>query len=123
MYSQVNDRRAGHEPANKLRRHLQKGRLNGRSFYFDVDHASRQPVDRPSRWMAMTDLIAKVWGDEVIVVHQRQGHTYRFPVLGGTMVHLRGARIEANPRARRNAEGYLHEAHHAACAAFIHRGE
>ena len=65
----------------------------------------------------MEEFIAKIWGDEVIVVHQRQGHLYKFPVLIGGMVHLRGARIEANPKARRDAQGYLHEAHHAACAA------
>jgi hypothetical protein len=123
LYNQVNDRRAGHELANTLRQHLQKGRPKGRSFYFDVNDAWRQSVDGGRRSMVMTDMIAKIWGDEVVVVHQRQGHTYRFPILGGTMVHLRGARIEANPRARRNAEGYLYEAHHAACAAFVHRRE
>ena len=69
------------------------------------------------RKAAMEQFNTKVWGDEVIVVHQRQGHLYKFPVLVGGMVHLRGAKIEANPKARRDAEGYLYEAHHAACAA------
>jgi hypothetical protein len=95
----------------------------GRPFYFLADNASRQSIEGGGRFGVMADLIAKIWGDEVIVVHQTQGHTYRFPILGGTMVHFRGARIEANPRARRNAEGYLHEAHHAAHAAFVHRRE
>jgi hypothetical protein len=65
----------------------------------------------------MEEFRTKIWGDEVIVVHQRQGHLYKFPVLTGGMVHLRGATIEANPKAMRDAEGYLREAHHAACAA------
>jgi hypothetical protein len=66
----------------------------------------------------MDEFSTKIWGDEVIVIHQKQGHLYKFPVLLGGMVHLRGATIEANPAARRDAQGYLHEAHRAACAAF-----
>ena len=69
----------------------------------------------------MSDFSAKLWGDEVMVVHQRPGHTFKFHVLDGESVQIRSAQVKANPRARRGADGYLYEAHHAACAALSQR--
>ena len=63
----------------------------------------------------------KVWGDEIIVIHQKQGHTYRFDVSSAGVVELAHARIEANPKARRDAKGYLYEARHVARTALAKR--
>lgn len=77
--------------------------------------SSASSADQPRR--SIVEFRVKVWGDEVTVVHEKQGHTYRFAVSQGDLVELGCLRIEANPRASRSAKGYLREAHHAARAA------
>jgi hypothetical protein len=67
--------------------------------------------------MASDDFEVEVFRTEVVVHHIRQSHTYRFPILGQRSLGLRGTIIEPNPKAKREARGYLIEAYATARAA------
>ena len=57
---------------------------------------------------------AEILEDEVVVAHVAEGHVFHFPILNNGTVGLHGARIEANPHAKREANRYLFDAHNAA---------
>jgi hypothetical protein len=52
----------------------------------------------------------------VIVTHLKEGHLFYFPVLRNGSVSLHGARIQANPKAKTEANKFVFLAHSAACA-------
>jgi hypothetical protein len=64
--------------------------------------------------MPNTDFTAAVSGTEVVVKDSADGHIFHFPILGNGTVSLHGARIEANPDAKRQASRYMLDAHNAA---------
>jgi hypothetical protein len=66
--------------------------------------------------MPTTDFTVDVTCDEIVVVHRKHGHVYKFPILDRNTVGLRDARIAANQQAIRRAKGYLLEAYAAARA-------
>jgi hypothetical protein len=53
--------------------------------------------------MPDTDFTAEVLETEVVVKDAKDGHVFHFPILGNGTVSLHGARIEANPDAKRQA--------------------
>jgi hypothetical protein len=53
----------------------------------------------------------------VIVTHLKEGHLFYFPVSRNGSVSLHGARIEANPKAKTEANKFVFLAHNAAVAA------
>ena len=63
------------------------------------------------------DFTAEVLETEVVVKDAADGHIFHFPILGNGTVSLHGARIEANPEAKRQASRYVFNAHSAAQAA------
>lgn len=68
--------------------------------------------------MPETDFNAAILETEVIVTHVGDGHVYHFPILANGTVSLHGVRTEENPKARRDPQRYLFEAHSAARVAF-----
>ena len=64
--------------------------------------------------MPYIDLSAEVLETEVVVKDAKDGHIFRFPILGNGTVSLHGARIEANPEAKRQASQCMLDAHNAA---------
>jgi hypothetical protein len=61
-----------------------------------------------------TDFTAAILETEVVVKDTTDGHIFYFPILGNGTVSLHGARIEANPDARRQASRYMLNTHNAA---------
>jgi hypothetical protein len=57
--------------------------------------------------MPDTDFTAEVLETEVVVKDAKDGHVFHFPILGNGTVSLHGARIEANPDAKRQASPYI----------------
>jgi hypothetical protein len=53
----------------------------------------------------------------VLVTHLKEGHLYYFPVLPNGSASLHGARIQANPTAKTEANKFVFLAHSAALAA------
>ncbi|MBR1194183.1 hypothetical protein JQ634_32490 [Bradyrhizobium sp. AUGA SZCCT0240] len=51
---------------------------------------------------------------EVVVVHVRHGHVFKFPILSNGTVTLNGSHIDRNPSATTEAGRFLFEAHTAA---------
>jgi hypothetical protein len=68
--------------------------------------------------MPETDFNAAILEKEVIVTHVSDGHVYHFPILANGTVSLHGVRTEENPKAKREPQRYLFEAHNAARAAY-----
>jgi hypothetical protein len=68
--------------------------------------------------MPESEFEAEILENEVVVVHMKDGHTYHFPILSNGTVSLHGARMEANPAAKREAGRSLFDAHNAARTAF-----
>ena len=64
--------------------------------------------------MLDTDFTAEVLETEVVVKDDKDGHIFHFPILSNGTVSPRGARIEANPEAKRQASRYMLDAHNAA---------
>jgi hypothetical protein len=67
--------------------------------------------------MPDADFTIEISQTEVAVRHTGEGHVFHFPILSNGTVSLHGARIEANPAAKRGARRYVFDAHNAARAA------
>ena len=66
------------------------------------------------RAMPVSAFKVEILDRTIVVRHIRQGHKFTFQITSRGTVALRGALIELNPKAKRNARGYLLEAHKAA---------
>lgn len=71
--------------------------------------------------MPESDFATEILETEVVVNHDAEGHVFHFPILSNGTVSLHGAKIEANPSAKREARRYLFDAHNAARSAFGRR--
>lgn len=67
--------------------------------------------------MPESDFTTEILQTEVTVRHTEEGHVFHFQILSNGTVSLHGARIEANPAAKREARRYVFDAHNAARAA------
>jgi hypothetical protein len=64
--------------------------------------------------MPEPEFTTSISGKEVVVLHVKQGHVYRFPILSNGTVSLHGSHIDSNPSADREAGRFLFDAHTAA---------
>jgi hypothetical protein len=60
--------------------------------------------------MPTTDFASEILETEIVLTHIEDGHVFHFPILSNGIVSLHGSRIEANPRAKREASRYLSDA-------------
>ena len=68
--------------------------------------------------MSESEFEAEILENEVVIVHIADGHVCRLPILSNGTVSLHGARVEPNPKAKREARRHLFAAHNAARTAF-----
>jgi hypothetical protein len=68
--------------------------------------------------MPQTDFAAEILETEIVLTRIGEGHVYHFPIMPNGTVSLNGSRIEANPKAKREARQYLFDPHNVARAAF-----
>jgi hypothetical protein len=71
--------------------------------------------------MPESDFTTEILETEVVVKHVKDGHVFRFPILGDGKVGLHGARIVHSPTAKYEAGRYLFDAHRTARAALMSR--
>jgi hypothetical protein len=96
--------------------------LRGRQIAFDssvehFDKPGRRDIRRRETFRGLgprvtdskNNFAAEILEAEVVVNHIEHGHVYHFPILPNA-VNLEGSRIEANPRAKREASRYLSDA-------------